>query len=67
MASIAASGTLKEETDMKLVKINKFIGSLKADIQVDMNHIKTELGIGDPRMSPKTNMYTISRIVEMIL
>jgi len=51
----------------RITKINKFIGTLKADLRVEMNRAKKELGIGDPRMSSKTNMYTISRIVEMIL
>ena len=65
--SVDTCANLRNETDEKIAKVNKYIASLKADIQVEMNQAKKELGIGDPRMSSKTTLYSISRVVEMIL
>ena len=65
--SIKISEDLKSDTLSRINKINKFIGSLKADLRVEMDHAKRELGIGDAKMSSKCNLYVVSRLVEMIL
>ena len=41
--------------------------NLKSDFKIQVDMCREELGLSNPSLSPKINLYSLSRIVELLL
>ena len=41
--------------------------NLKSDFKIQVDGCREELGLSNPSLSPKINLYSLSRIVELML
>lgn len=59
------------ETNLKLTEQlglqRKQVMNLKSDFKLEVENCREELGLSNQNLSPKINLYSLSRVVEMLL